>query len=143
MAKTGQMFFFSEGVKFDLKEKRKVRHWIKQSIDLERNKLGMLNFIFTSDDILYELNHQYLGHSTLTDIITFDMSDNKNRIEGDVYISIDRAKENAKLYNEPFDREVRRLMIHGVLHLSGYKDKTKAEKAEMKAKEEYYLSLLV
>jgi rRNA maturation RNase YbeY len=88
------------------------------------------------------LNQQYLGHSTLTDIITFDMSDNKHKIEGDIYISIDRAKENARLYNEPFDREVKRLMIHGVLHLSGYQDKTLVEKDVMQAKEEYYLSLL-
>jgi rRNA maturation RNase YbeY len=142
MAKPSNIYFFPEGVKFDLKEKRKIRHWITQAIDNEKHRIGILNFIFTSDDILYELNQQYLGHSTLTDIITFDMSDNKHKIEGDIYISIDRAKENARLYNEPFDREVKRLMIHGVLHLSGYQDKTLVEKDVMQAKEEYYLSLL-
>ena len=142
MAKPSNIYFFPEGVKFDLKEKRKIRHWFTQAIDNEKHRIGILNFIFTSDDILYELNQQYLGHSTLTDIITFDMSDNKHKIEGDIYISIDRAKENARLYNEPFDREVKRLMIHGVLHLSGYQDKTLVEKDVMQAKEEYYLSLL-
>lgn len=142
MAKPGNIYFFPEGVRFELKEKRKIRHWITQAIDNEKHRIGILNFIFTSDDILYELNQQYLGHSTLTDIITFDMSDNKHKIEGDIYISIDRAKENARLYNEPFDREVKRLMIHGVLHLSGYQDKTLVEKDVMQAKEEYYLSLL-
>jgi rRNA maturation RNase YbeY len=142
MAKTGNIYFFPEGVRFELKEKRKIRHWIIQAIDNENHKAGVLNFIFTSDDILFELNQQYLGHSTLTDIITFDMSDKEKKVEGDVYISIERARENAKKFNEPVDREIRRLIIHGVLHLAGYKDKTLSEKEQISAKEEYYLSLL-
>jgi rRNA maturation RNase YbeY len=142
MAKPGNIYFFPEGVRFELKEKRKIRHWIIQAIDNENHKAGVLNFIFTSDDILFELNQQYLGHSTLTDIITFDMSDKEKKVEGDVYISIERARENAKKFNEPVDREIRRLIIHGVLHLAGYKDKTLSEKEQMTAREEYYLSLL-
>lgn len=142
MAKTGNIYFFPEGVRFELKEKRKLRHWIVQAIDNEGYKVGILNFIFTTDDILFELNQRYLGHSTLTDIITFDLAENKNKLTGDIYISIDRAKENSKAFKEPFEKEVRRLLIHGILHLSGYSDKTKAEKDEMRAREEYYLSLL-
>ncbi len=142
MAKPGNIYFFPEGVKFDLKGKRKIRQWLIQAVENEKHKLGILNFIFTSDDILFELNQQYLGHSTLTDIITFDLSESKTKLEGDIYISIDRAKENAGLFREPVEREVNRLMIHGVLHLAGYEDKTKAEKAEMRSKEDYYLSLL-
>lgn len=142
MAKPGNIHFFPEGVKYDLKEKRKIRNWIKQAIENENHRLVSLNYIFTTDEVLFELNQHYLGHSTLTDILTFNMSDNEQKIEGDVYISIERAKENAKVFDEPFNREVHRLLIHGVLHLTGYRDKTAAEKAEMKAKEEYYLSLL-
>ena len=142
MAKPGNINFFPEGVKFDLKEKRKIRHWIIQAIENEKHKLGALNFIFTSDDILFELNQQYLGHTTLTDIITFDLSETRHKLEGDIYISIDRARENAGNFKEPLNREIKRLIIHGVLHLAGYKDKTKAEKAGMHSKEEYYLSLL-
>ena len=142
MAKPSNIYFFPEGVKYDLKEKRKIRHWIIKTADNEKHRIGVLNFIFTSDDILQELNQQYLGHSTFTDIITFDLSENKRKIEGDIYISIDRAKENARSFKEPYKREIQRLIIHGVLHLSGYKDTTKAEKEEMRAKEDYYLSLL-
>jgi rRNA maturation RNase YbeY len=142
MAKPGNINFFPEGIKFDLKEKRKIRHWMIQAIENEKHRLGAINFIFTSDDILFELNQQYLGHSTLTDIITFDLSETKTKLEGDIYISIDRAKENAEKFKESVEKEVRRLMIHGVLHLAGYKDKTRAEKAGMRSKEDYYLSLL-
>jgi rRNA maturation RNase YbeY len=142
MAKPGNINFFPEGVKYDLKDKRKIRHWIIQAIENEKHKLGALNFIFTSDDILFELNQQYLGHKTLTDIITFDLSESKTKIEGDIYISIDRARENASSFNVTIGKEVLRLIIHGVLHLVGYKDKTREEKDGMRAKEDYYLSLL-
>jgi len=142
MAKPGNIHFFPEGVKFDLKGKRRIRQWIIQAIENEKHKLGILNFIFTSDDILFELNQQYLGHTTLTDIITFDLSESRHKLEGDIYISIDRAKENAGKFSEPLGKEINRLIIHGVLHLAGYKDKTKADKQGMRLKEEYYLSLL-
>ena len=142
MAKPGNIHFFPEGVKFDMKDKRRIRHWIIQAIENEKHRLGVLNFIFTSDDILFELNQQYLGHSTLTDIITFDLSETKSKLEGDIYISIDRAKENARKFMEPVDREIKRLIIHGVLHLAGHHDKTRAEKQAMRSREEYYLSLL-
>ena len=142
MAKPGNIHFFPEGVRYDLKGKRRIRQWIIQAIENEKHKLGILNFIFTSDDILLELNQHYLGHDTLTDIITFDMSDMKNRLEGDIYISLDRAKENSKIYKETIEREVSRLIIHGVLHLAGYMDKTRAQQADMRAKEDYYLTLL-
>ncbi|MFO7614303.1 MAG: rRNA maturation RNase YbeY [Bacteroidales bacterium] len=136
-----EIYFFNEQVSFQLREKKKIREWIIQTIEYEEYKPGTLNIIFTNDDLLVQLNKEYLKHFTLTDIITFDLSDSKGIVEGDIYISIERAKENARAYREPFQREVRRLIIHGVLHLLGYKDKTKAEQDEMRAREEYYLSL--
>lgn len=136
-----EIYFFNEQVSFQLREKKKIRAWIIQTIENEEYKPGTLNIIFTNDDLLVQLNKEYLKHFSLTDIITFDLSDSGGIVEGDIYISIERAKENARAYREPFQREVHRLIIHGVLHLLGYKDKTKAERDEMRAREEYYLSL--
>lgn len=141
MSNAPEIYFFNEQVSFQLREKKKIRAWIIQTIENEEYKPGVLNFIFTNDDLLVQLNKEYLKHFTLTDIITFDLSDSNGIVEGDIYISIERAKENARAYKEPFQREVRRLIIHGVLHLLGYKDKTKAQQDEMRAREEYYLSL--
>jgi rRNA maturation RNase YbeY len=136
-----KIFFFLEEVSFDLKQKRKIREWIKKSADNEDFMIGSLNYIFTSDNILIQLNKEYLQHFTLTDIITFDLSEKEGELSGDIYISIDRAKENAREYKVSLKNEVGRLMIHGVLHLMGYKDKTPEEKEQMRAKEEFYLSL--
>ena len=101
----------------------------------------MINFVFCSDKYLYELNIKYLEKDTYTDIITFDMTDNEDVIMGDIYISIERAKENARKYKQPCLKEIRRLMIHGVLHLIGYNDKDQNHKKLMTEKEDYYLSL--
>lgn len=136
-----EVYFFNEQIDFQLKDKRKIRAWIIQTIENEERKSGVLNFIFTTDELLLRLNQDYLNHYTLTDIITFDLSEEEGMISGDVYISIERARENARAYKEPFNREVRRLIIHGVLHLLGYRDKTREEQALMRSREEYYLSL--
>ncbi len=136
-----EVYFFNEQIDFQLKDKRKIRAWIIQTIENEDRKSGVLNFIFTTDELLLRLNQDYLNHYTLTDIITFDLSEEEGMISGDVYISIERARENARAYKEPFNREVRRLIIHGVLHLLGYRDKTREEQALMRSREEYYLSL--
>ncbi len=134
--------YHAEGVKFDLKNKRFISEWIKICSDLEGKRIKQLDFVFTNDDLLYEMNQRFLHHKTLTDILTFPGEHNKKDLEGELYISIDRVKENAQLYEEPWMRELCRVMIHGVLHLIGYKDKTVAEKSRMKEKEEEMLMLL-
>ena len=104
-------------------------------------KLEIINFIFCDDEYLHNLNVEYLDHDTLTDIITFDYTEKGGPISGDIYISKERAKENAKTYGQTLGKEIQRLLVHGVLHLLGYKDKTKKDKILMTSKEDYYLSL--
>ena len=133
--------FFNEDIDFTLRDKRKSRSWIIQSIQDEDKIPGMINFVFCSDKYLHELNIKYLEKNTYTDIITFDMTDNEDVITGDVYISIERARDNARKYKQPYLQEIRRLMIHGVLHLIGYKDKEQNDKKLMTEKEDYYLPL--
>jgi len=135
------IFFFLEEVKYSLRQKRKIRSWILQTAENEDYKVGILNYILTNDDILVQLNKEYLRHFTLTDIITFDLSETDGLLTGDIYISVDRARENSKKFKDSLNSEIKRLMIHGVLHLMGYKDKSQSERELMRAKEEYYLSL--
>jgi probable rRNA maturation factor len=142
MAGEPKIFFFLEEVSYTLKHKRNIRSWIIQTAENEYYKIGTLNYIFTNDDVLVQLNKEYLRHFTLTDIITFDLSESSGVLSGDIYISVDRARENAKKYKDSLTNEIRRLMIHGVLHLIGYRDKSRSEREQMKAKEEYYLSLV-
>lgn len=134
--------FFSEDIKFDLQGKRKLRDWIRQVIENEEYRVGDLNFVFCDDHYLFAINKTYLKHNTLTDIITFDMSDEVRKISGDIFISIQRVRENAKAMKSSFRDELHRVMIHGVLHLFGYNDKLPEEKLAMRAKEDYYLSLM-
>jgi probable rRNA maturation factor len=133
--------FFTEDIVFNLSHPRKTTQWIKAAIVKEKKKLEELNYIFCSDDYLLRLNKDYLNHKTLTDIITFDNSENSGLIQGDIFISIDRVRENAIQFNKPFIEEVRRVIIHGALHLIGYSDKGVAQKALMRKKEDAYLSL--
>jgi len=133
--------FFTESVIYSLPQKTKIRNWIKTSIEKEGYKLQELNFIFCSDDYLLSINQQYLNHDTYTDIITFDNSEIDKLIISDIFISIDRIKENAQTFNTTLFNELCRILIHGVLHLLGYKDKSKAAKALMTAKEDEYLAI--
>jgi probable rRNA maturation factor len=133
--------FFIEDIPFKLSHPRKTTQWIKAAIIKEKKKLEELNYIFCSDDYLLRLNQDYLNHKTLTDIITFDNSENSGLIQGDIFISIDRVRENAIQFNKPFVEEVRRVIIHGALHLIGYSDKSVTQKALMRKKEDAYLSL--
>lgn len=132
--------FFSEDLVFTLKQKTHVRNWIKATITEEGYKLAELNFIFCSDPYLLTINQQYLNHDTFTDIITFDNSEAEKEITGDIFISIDRIRENAVKFKVPFEDELHRVIIHGTLHLLGYPDKTKAAKAIMTKKEDEYLA---
>jgi|ERR1044072_192947 rRNA maturation RNase YbeY len=135
------ILFFSEDLDFSLPHPRKTSSWIKDSIKREKKKLSALNFIFCSDEYLGGINIQYLNHKTYTDIVTFDSSETPGLLEGDIFISIDRVKENAEKFNCSFDEELHRVIIHGVLHLIGYTDKSPAKKSLMRKKEDAYLSL--
>jgi rRNA maturation RNase YbeY len=137
--------FNNADIKFTLAEKKVLKQWIKSTIELKKRKLGELNFIFCSDAYLLEINKQYLNHDTYTDIITFDYSkeDLKKPVSGDVYISIDRIKENAEKFSKTIENELHRIIIHGTLHLLGYKDKTKIAKTEMTKQEDLCLKALV
>lgn len=141
MKSKGRIHYFSEDTTFNLKEKRKVNSWIRKTIEMENFNPGDINFIFCSDSYLLELNQEYLNHHTLTDIITFDSSEEENTISGDIFISIDRIKENAENLKITFNTELHRVIIHGILHLCGYTDKSKDEKLTMREKEDHYLSL--
>lgn len=141
MAGEPKIYFFLEEVSYTLRKKRNIRAWIIKSAENEVYRVGTLNYIFTNDNILIQLNKAYLRNFMLTDIITFDLSESAGLLSGDIYISIDRARENAKEFKDSLSNEIKRLMIHGVLHLIGYKDKSRAEREQMRAKEEYYLSL--
>jgi len=133
--------FFTEDIDFKIKEKGKIRQWILESVKNEGFKrVGELSFIFCSDDYLLEMNKQYLNHDTYTDIVTFDSSEDEDTIAGDIFISVERIRENAQKFRVAERDELHRVIIHGVMHLCGYPDKKPAEKAKMTAKEDEYLS---
>lgn len=133
--------FFSE-TNFELEDSNIIREWIAETIRSEEYKIGSLNFVFCNDQYLHKLNVDFLNHDTLTDIITFDNNLGKE-VHGEIYISIDRVKENASDFKVSFKNEIHRVIIHGVLHLCGYKDKTESEKALMRNKEDYYLNKIL
>lgn len=130
---------FEEDVTLKIKNKLGIKKWLKETIENEGYKLTELNYIFCSDEYLHQMNVSYLNHDTLTDIITFDNSEVEGKIIGDIFISTDRVAENAKKFEVEFIDELNRVMVHGALHLVGYKDKKKEEQENMRAKENYYL----
>ena len=125
---------------FILEERAKTKDWIKKVIRLEGKCVGEINYIFCDDNYLLDHNIKYLNHNTLTDIISFNYSD-KDIVSSDIMISIERVQENSVIFENPFKKELRRVMIHGILHLIGYDDKTKKDKKEMTDKEDFYLSM--
>jgi len=127
--------FFTEDIKFDLPQKQKRKAWLKQIAQSENFKVGELNYIFCSDEYLYQINVDYLNHHTYTDIITFDNSEEEKLIEGDIFISINRVRENAQKHNQEETSELSRVVSHGLFHLMGYKDKTKTDAEVMRSKE--------
>lgn len=135
-----KIIFNIEDVDFQLVSEEKISNWIESTIEKEGKKLGALSYIFCSDDYLHKLNVEYLNHDTLTDVITFPY--NANPVEGDIFISIDRVKDNANDLNISFENELHRVMIHGVLHLCGYMDETDEEEAIIRQKEDECLSQL-
>lgn len=136
--------FFNENIQFRLKNKEIIRHWISKTIKSEGfKKVGELSLIFCDDEYLLSINRQYLDHDTYTDIITFDNSEDEEVISGDIFISIERIKENAALFKVEESHELHRVIIHGILHLCGYSDYNKDEKKLMTEKEEQYLKELL
>jgi len=133
--------FFKSEVNFRFSNKAGITRWIESIIKKERKKPGTLNFIFCSDPFLLDINKQYLKHNYFTDIITFNFNEGKV-VNGEVYISIDRVKENAQTLDVIFREELNRVIIHGILHLLGYSDKTDAQKKIMRKKEDTCLALL-
>ena len=135
------VYFFEEDIRFSLEAEEKTREWVENVIEKENRVIGDLNFIFCSDEHLHQINLQYLNHDTFTDIITFDNSEKVEEVSGDIFISIDRVKANAEELGLPFNQELHRVIIHGVLHLIGYNDKTEQEQQQMREKEDACLSL--
>jgi probable rRNA maturation factor len=131
--------FFEEDIHYNLKDKLKVKQWIKDTIAAEGYKLDELTYVFCSDAYLLQINQQYLNHDTYTDIITFDNSSVDKVITGDIFISIDRIRENAAKFNQSVTDELHRVIIHGALHLLGYKDKTATDSKNMTQMEDKYL----
>jgi rRNA maturation RNase YbeY len=130
--------FTSVEVNFILKNRIKVRNWIKSILSSEGKSVGDITYVFCSDNYLGSMNEKYLKHHTLTDIITFDYSE-KGILSGDICISIERVKDNSVNYRTTFPEELGRVMAHGVLHLAGYKDKSAEDKTVMRSKEDLYL----
>jgi probable rRNA maturation factor len=132
--------FHSEQIKFNIGEKSRHKNWISTCIDIHGKKPGAINFIFTSNVQILHINMEYLNHNYFTDVISFDYTE-KERISGDIFISVDQVKANAEHFHTEFTDELRRVMIHGVLHLIGFRDDSKADKEVMRQKENEALNL--
>lgn len=134
--------FFTEDVSYNIKNKLILKKWLKEAISSHHYILNELNIILCSDDYLHAMNLKYLNHDTFTDVITFDNAETPQHIEGDVFISIDRIKDNAQSLNLLPETELHRVMVHGTLHLLGFKDKTDQDKENMRKMENYWLGKL-
>ena len=134
--------FFNHDTRYRVRGRRKLRDWFDLVIREEGAKAGAINIILCQDDYLAELNFKYLKHKTLTDIITFPYEHPDGMLDGDIFISLPRVKENAKKYGTTTENELHRVMIHGILHLTGQGDKTDTEKGIMTRKEDMYLTFL-
>lgn len=133
--------FHSESIDFKVTNPIKTKRWLKSVIEAEGFELGEINYIFCEDEYLHKINVEYLDHDTLTDIITFDNSEDETLIEGDIFVSIERITDNAQDFKTSFEHEFRRVIVHGVLHLCGYYDKTDEDEKQMRAKEDHYINL--
>jgi len=134
------VFFHYADRQLNMPEKRKIQAFIENIFKKERKSLHRIDYIFCSDEYLLNINKTYLQHDYYTDIITFELSDT-GETEAEIYISMDRVKDNAAQFNEPYYKEIRRVIFHGALHLCGYKDKSTAETILMRKMEDKYLAL--
>jgi rRNA maturation RNase YbeY len=137
----GKISFFKVDCKYRLSHRKQIDEWLKSSVSMEGWEMGKVHIVLCSDEYLLTLNQKFLKHNTYTDIITFQ-GDREGFVEGELYISLERIKENAGKFSVSVGEELNRVLIHGFLHLMGYKDKAKKEKEVMKRKEDYYLELL-
>ena len=135
-----RIIFQTQDIALVVKEKNKIRLWIVNAIQNEGKKTGDITYIFCSDEYLLELNKQYLQHDDYTDVITFDYTEGE-RVSGDIFISYERILDNANSLQTTPEDELHRVMIHGVMHLCGYKDKQPKDRAKMTEKENQYLAL--
>jgi rRNA maturation RNase YbeY len=133
--------FTPHEVKVNLKNKTKLKAFLKERFAKEGQGLKSLQYVFCSDEYLLEINQQFLQHDTLTDIVTFELGTDPKVTEGEIYVSVDRVKENASTFKVSEEQELHRVIFHGALHLCGYKDKGKVHAATMRNKENEYLSL--
>jgi rRNA maturation RNase YbeY len=133
------MISFNYEVEFQLPSEEQISKWLSEVIVSENRKEGDINYVFCDDDYLHKLNVEFLHHDTLTDIISFDNSVGKE-LHGDIFISVERVQENASDFKQDFEDELKRVMVHGVLHYCGYKDKSEAESKTMRDKENHYLN---
>jgi len=139
MTSQESLFNFNiEDIDFDIEKGAELKKWLAFACFKEKKSISFIEYIFCSDAYLLGINQKYLNHDYFTDIITFPLS--SDPIEANVFISVDRVKENAQLYKQGFQNELHRVMIHGILHLLGYGDKTKEEQKTMRQKEDEYLS---
>ena len=134
-----QMVNFNYETDFKLYDEERLERWIGETVYEENFKLGDVNYIFCGDVYLHKLNVEFLDHDTLTDIISFDYTVGKI-IQGDIFVSIERVRENAIDFGVEFDNELLRVIIHGILHFCGYKDKSDVDAKTMRVKEEYYMA---
>lgn len=132
--------YFTEDIKFNFKSKRLTNRWLTLVAESEIRRIGEISVIFCSDPYILSVNQKYLQHDYYTDIITFDYCEG-DRLSGDLFISIDTVRENSAEYGTEFEDELNRVIVHGILHLIGYDDHTPEDVAEMRKKEDYYLSL--
>lgn len=137
----GVEFMIEDAPNFELSDAESLLEWIERVAKVHEHRIVQLTYIFCSDDYLHRLNVEYLAHDTLTDVITFDNSDDADMLEGDIFISVERVRDNAQDLGIPFRDELHRVMIHGVLHLLGYHDKDLLSQTAMRAKEDYCLAL--
>jgi len=135
-----QITFQNSDIAFKLKDKSRLKIWLNKVLSIEKKQIGELNYMFASDEFVLEQNKLFLKHNTYTDIITFHNKEGKN-LNGDILISVDRVKENADKLQIPFEEELRRVMVHGVLHLCGYKDKSPGDIKKMRVMENKALKL--
>jgi probable rRNA maturation factor len=137
---SGSIHFFAEELDWELPDPVSHRRWIEETAGHEGFIVEEISYIFCKDDYLLSINQQFLQHDDYTDILTFPYTEGGQALSGDIYISIDRVRDNAQKYRVSFEQELRRVMIHGVLHLLGYIDHSAEDKAFMRAKEDFYLA---
>ena len=131
--------FFFDGIRPTLRNRKELKQFLISIFKSERIEVDTVNFIFSTDKAVYAINKKFLRHDYLTDIITFSLGRKGDPVLADIYISIDRVRDNALRQDEPFERELHRVIFHGALHLCGYKDKSKSESQQMRRRENLYL----